>query len=74
MKTLRAILLVLTLATPVFAGEMGNGTPVTPTPTPQTPTASQPIDELPSGDMGNIVIDTAVEVALNLLQSIVSLI
>ena len=75
MKTLRIALIVLILATAARAGDMGNGSPVAPTPTPQIPTAVQPIDETSSGELGNGITDAATEeVALNLLQFILALI
>lgn len=75
MKTLRSTLIVLVLTASVRAGDMGNGSPVAPTPTPQTPAVIQPVDETPLVESGGGVTDAAtMEAALNLLQAILALI
>jgi hypothetical protein len=83
MKTLRQLCVVavftLALAIPALAGEMPIGSPTTPTSQPQTTTLN---GEMPIGLTGQeetnsgeaTAADSTTEIALNLLQSVLSLI
>ena len=77
-KTVRALLLVLSLSVCVYAGDMGNGVASPPPPQQQAQTTSEPAtpaDDNTSagGDMGNGVTATAAEAALNLIQTLLTL-
>ena len=82
MKTLRqfcvAVVFTLALALPAFAGEMDTGSPAPPPSQPQTATVN---GEMPIGLTGQeetvsseaTATDSATEIALNLLQSVLAL-
>lgn len=75
-KTVRALLLVLSLSVCIYAGDMGNG--VAPPPQEKTQTASEPPtpandDTSAEGDMGNGVMTTAAGAALNLIRTLLTL-
>lgn len=70
-------MLVLALAAPIYAGEMGNGVasppPQTQTQT-TTPTATPSTDDAADGEMGNGIAATATEAALSLLETLLAII
>lgn len=75
-KTVRALLLVLSLSVCAYAGDMGNG--VAPPPQEKTQTTSEPAtpandDTSADGDMGNGVAATAAGAALSLIQTLLTL-
>lgn len=77
-KTVRALLLVLSLSVCVYAGDMGNGVAAPQQQQQQTPTTSEPASPAndntsADGDMGNGVAATAAEAALNLIQTLLTL-
>ena len=82
MKTLRqlcvAVVFTLALAVPAFAGEMHIGSPTPPPSQPQTATVNSDIHTTVAGqeETGSCeatAADSATEIALNLLQSVLSL-
>jgi hypothetical protein len=66
-----AVLLALIISAPTFAGIIG--TPPEPTPEPQAAAATGITDTPPSAAPANLATDPVVNVALNLLQSVLSL-
>jgi hypothetical protein len=84
MKTLRqfcvAVVFTLALALPAFAGEMDTGSPAPPPPSqPQTATVNGEMQIGLTGQEETVsseatATDSATEIALNLLQSVLSLI
>jgi hypothetical protein len=82
MKTLRqlcvAVVFTLALAIPAFAGEMHIGSPTPPPSQPQTATVNGVMEigltgQEETGSSEATAADSATEIALNLLQSVLSL-
>jgi hypothetical protein len=82
MKTLRqlcvAVVFTLALAVPAFAGEMPIGSPTTPPSQPQTATVNGEMQigltgQEETGSSEATAADSATKIALNLLQSVLSL-
>ena len=75
-RILRASLLALVLAVSAHAGDMGNGG-TEPPPPPQNVSVSETTTDgemgNPRGNMGNPVTDTASEIGLNLLLTLLAL-
>lgn len=76
MKALRALMLVLALSVCAYAGNMGNGAiePPPPTTAPAVAPGTGGDKVIPELDTGVASTDPVTEIALNLLQSVLSLI
>lgn len=78
-KTIRALVLVLALGVCAHAGDMGNGFTDPPPPPPTASMTNTSISttevgtEQVAGEMGNGVVSTATETALNLIQAVLTL-